>query len=226
MSSPGVESFGYLASVLSVIQFVPQVRRTLRTRITAGISAPFWGVAGAQASMWIVYGVGRGLVPSVLTNIVLTVCTVLMLGVLVREGAPQARGSAVFAAITWLVVSGVTLAAGYQPAGVGATFVSFVIMWPQTWTAMRSRSIEGLAPVAWMIGVAATASWFCYGIGRGDIRIWLTAGESCLLSIVVLARVLHVRRMHARGEHGPAAAGLAGAVRSNEDTGPVAVVCS
>ena len=194
VSSPAVESFGYLATVLSIVQFVPQVRRTLRTKVIAGISAPFWGVAGAQASMWIVYGVGAGLVPSVLTNIVLTICTVLMLRVLVGQGAPQARVSAMFAAATWALVGIVTLFAGTEPAGIGATFVSFVIMWPQTWTAMRSRSIEGLAPAAWMIGVAATASWFCYGIGRSDIRIWLTAGESCLLSLVVLLRVLHVRR--------------------------------
>ena len=194
MSSPAVESFGYLATALSIVQFVPQVRRTLRTRSVAGISAPFWGAACAQAAMWSVYGAGAGLWPSVATNIVLLGCGVLMLRVLVAQRSPLARASVVAAAVAWVAVAIVTALAGTAPAGVGATVVSFFILWPQTWTALRSRDVDGLAPVAWLIGIGATLGWLGYGIGRADARIWVTAGESCLLSGVVFARLLHLRR--------------------------------
>ncbi|MDQ2943848.1 MAG: SemiSWEET transporter [Candidatus Dormibacteraeota bacterium] len=60
---------GYLAGLLTVSAFLPQVIRTWRTRNTRDLSLGMFALLFTASSVWIVYGIITADWPVILTNV-------------------------------------------------------------------------------------------------------------------------------------------------------------
>jgi MtN3 and saliva related transmembrane protein len=75
---------GYVAGVLTVVSFLPQVVRAWRTKQTRDLS--LWGFALliTAGTMWVVYGAASGDWPVVATNIGMVLLNVALLAAKLR----------------------------------------------------------------------------------------------------------------------------------------------
>lgn len=83
---------GALAALCSMISFVPQAWRIVRSRDTSSISPAMYGLTVSGFFLWTVYGVGLGEWPLILTN---SVCFLLALFILAMTLLPQEKKDAV-----------------------------------------------------------------------------------------------------------------------------------
>jgi uncharacterized protein with PQ loop repeat len=64
---------GYLAAVVDVGQFTPQLWRTIRKRenheAMSGLSVVAYAIATAQATLWVIYGFATDRLPIALPNL-------------------------------------------------------------------------------------------------------------------------------------------------------------
>ena len=64
-----IHYLGYLACVLTVVSFLPQVIRTWKSRRTGDLSLGMFVLLVTASSLWIVYGVIINDLPVILTNV-------------------------------------------------------------------------------------------------------------------------------------------------------------
>ena len=83
---------GYIAAMFSVMAFMPQAWKVIKTRDTKDLSTPMWILEILAFAMWIVYGVTRSALPIVIPN---AICFVLALFILVMKLLPEHRKHAV-----------------------------------------------------------------------------------------------------------------------------------
>ena len=63
-----VELIGYIAGFLTTISFVPQVRRTLRTKSAKDISLSMFVAFTMGVILWLIYGILLNSFPIILAN--------------------------------------------------------------------------------------------------------------------------------------------------------------
>ena len=63
-----IEYLGYVAGSLTVISFVPQVYRSLRTKRTGDLSMSMFALLIGASSLWMIYGALNRDWPVVITN--------------------------------------------------------------------------------------------------------------------------------------------------------------
>lgn len=78
------EVIGYLAAVLGIIGFLPQVIKTVRTRKTRDISLHSMALLSIGSTLWVIYGFATLTKPIILTNTVITVCAYTLLAMKLR----------------------------------------------------------------------------------------------------------------------------------------------
>ena len=74
---------GTLAALLSVISFVPQAWRIIRTRETKGISPRTYALTASAFGLWLVYGVMKSEWPLIVPNALCLVLALFILAMLV-----------------------------------------------------------------------------------------------------------------------------------------------
>ncbi|WID98628.1 SemiSWEET transporter [Bosea vestrisii] len=77
---------GGAAAVCSMVSFVPQAWRILKTRDTSSISPVMYSLTTIGFGLWTAYGIGLGEWPLIVTN---SVCFVLAAFILVMTLLPQ-----------------------------------------------------------------------------------------------------------------------------------------
>ena len=77
---------GYLAGLLTVVAFIPQVVRVWRTKQTEGLSIGTFALVITSSVAWITYGIIRKDWPVILTNSGLVVLNVAIVVAKVRFG--------------------------------------------------------------------------------------------------------------------------------------------
>ncbi len=76
---------GYLASICMVCGYLPQAIRTIRTRDTSGIALPTFLALGAGSVLFVVQGIMLNNMPLVITNVITTVCSVIIFAIKIRN---------------------------------------------------------------------------------------------------------------------------------------------
>jgi uncharacterized protein with PQ loop repeat len=194
-----LEAAGYLATVLTVFQLLPQVRRTLRTGDVAGVSPLYWAIQLVAATSWITIGVREVLVPTVAVNVFAVGCTVTMLWALWTH---RASGSDTAARVVAIGLPTVALLGLFAPTAVLAVFAGVVTMamfWPQVLAALRGDDLSGLSLSSWVLSTVVATLWIVFGADKG-LMLWLTPLHGAVLSAVVVARILVTRRDPAPAE--------------------------
>lgn len=69
--SPGaIDLVGYAAAALTTLSWVPQLRRTWRTRSASDLSTGMLAAFTTGVALWLVYGLAVGAAPVIVANVV------------------------------------------------------------------------------------------------------------------------------------------------------------
>ncbi len=72
---------GTLASICMILGYLPQAISTIRTRRTDGIALPTFCMLGLGSIFFVVQGIMLSNWPLAVTNIITTVCSVIIFGI-------------------------------------------------------------------------------------------------------------------------------------------------
>lgn len=82
---------GYLASICMICGYLPQAITTIRTRDTDGIALPTFLALGAGSVLFVAQGIMLDNMPLVITNVITTVCSVIIFGIKIRNDLRKKR---------------------------------------------------------------------------------------------------------------------------------------
>jgi MtN3 and saliva related transmembrane protein len=80
-----VNIIGYIAGMLTLLGYLPQTIKTIRTRHTRDLSMPTFLIIGSSAILWTIYGLGNGKPAIWVINGVVTFCSAIILTIKLRE---------------------------------------------------------------------------------------------------------------------------------------------
>ena len=72
---------GYTASICMILGYLPQAIVTMRTRDTDGIAMPTFCMLGLGSIFFVIQGLALSNWPLVVTNVITTVCSVIIFGI-------------------------------------------------------------------------------------------------------------------------------------------------
>ena len=88
---PLQDIIGYLASVCMILGDMPQAIVTMRTRDTDGIALPTFIMLGLGSVFFVVNGILSSNIPLVITNVITTVCSVIIFGIKIHNDRKKRR---------------------------------------------------------------------------------------------------------------------------------------
>lgn len=83
--------FGYLASICMIFGYLPQAIVTMRTRETDGIALPTFIMLGLGSVFFVVNGIMWGNIPLVITNLISTICSIIVFGIKIHNDRKKKR---------------------------------------------------------------------------------------------------------------------------------------
>lgn len=91
MTMGWITAAGAIAALCSMVSFVPQAWRIVKSRDTSSISPVMYSFTVAGFALWTLYGIGLGQWPLIVTN---SVCLLLASFILLMTLLPQAKKDA------------------------------------------------------------------------------------------------------------------------------------
>ena len=82
---------GYTASLCMILGYLPQAIVTIRTRDTEGIAMPTFCMLGLGSILFVIQGVMLDNWPLVITNVITTICSVIIFGIKVFNDRKKKR---------------------------------------------------------------------------------------------------------------------------------------
>lgn len=82
---PIPDIIGYLASICMIFGYLPQALTTMRTRDTDGIAMPTFIMLGLGSVFFVVNGILLDNIPLVITNVITTICSVIIFGIKIHN---------------------------------------------------------------------------------------------------------------------------------------------
>ncbi|MDM9644874.1 SemiSWEET transporter [Rhizobium sp. S163] len=79
-----VSLIGYCASICSVVSFLPQALKVIRTKDTEAISTRMYVLTVTGFALWTAFGIMRGELPIILANIICFFLSAFILGAKLR----------------------------------------------------------------------------------------------------------------------------------------------
>lgn len=92
MSDLLINIIGYTASICMILGYLPQAIVTIRTRDTEGIAMPTFCMLGLGSIFFVIQGIALGNWPLVITNVITTICSVIIFGIKVYNDRNKRRG--------------------------------------------------------------------------------------------------------------------------------------
>lgn len=74
-----IDLVGYFAGALTLIGYLPQTIKTIRSRKTRDLSLPTFIIIGGSAVLWTIYGLANAKPAIWATNSVVSVCSVIII---------------------------------------------------------------------------------------------------------------------------------------------------
>jgi MtN3 and saliva related transmembrane protein len=76
-----MEIIGFLAGIVSLVGFIPQTIKAIKTRRTKDISLSSFIMIGASALLWIIYGLYNNRPAIWATNTIVAICCFIVAGI-------------------------------------------------------------------------------------------------------------------------------------------------
>jgi uncharacterized protein with PQ loop repeat len=160
-----VEVVGAAALVTTAVAVLPQARRIIRVRSTAGVS-PVWAILGVvSTAAWVVYTAFRGLWWATVADALSCAAYTMTVVMLARHGE---RPRLVAGALWLSVIVFANVLGGLDGLGVVLAIAFLVQVSPSLWTAYRSIDLHGASLSTWMLTCAEGALWATYGAANND----------------------------------------------------------
>lgn len=172
-----------MAVVLALTQPIPQVVRIVRTRSTAGVSAPTAWLGLLINMAWIFYGVARDLLPVALLSVAYVVGYAAIVTLVVRRGD---RGGIATAAGAVAALIAITILAGWAALGTVLALTVGVQFIPQILAAWRSDDLTALAPATYLVCLLDGLVWGSFGLASADGPLMLYGVVMVTVAILVL----------------------------------------
>lgn len=83
---------GYTASICMVLGYLPQAIATIRTRQTDGIALPTFCMLGLGSIFFVIQGLMLENWPLVITNVITTICSVIIFGIKIHNDSKKKKG--------------------------------------------------------------------------------------------------------------------------------------
>jgi MtN3 and saliva related transmembrane protein len=80
-----MDTVGYLAGILTLIGYLPQTIKTIRTRETKDLSLLTFLIIGTSAVLWTVYGFSNEKPAIWITNGVVSICSIVITVIKLHE---------------------------------------------------------------------------------------------------------------------------------------------
>jgi MtN3 and saliva related transmembrane protein len=74
-----------LAGTLTLVGYLPQTLKTIRTRKTKDLSLATFFIIGTSALLWTIYGYSKHLPSIWVTNLVVTICSCIILAIKITK---------------------------------------------------------------------------------------------------------------------------------------------
>ncbi len=81
-----IELIGYIATLLSVVSFIPQVVKSWKTKSTQDVSLPMYFIFTASQLLWLLYGLLIQSWPLAVANAIIFVLSLSILLLKLRHG--------------------------------------------------------------------------------------------------------------------------------------------
>jgi uncharacterized protein with PQ loop repeat len=178
---------GWLATIAFLVRLLPQPLRLIRTGVPNGVSPVAVMNIALTELAWLLYGIVEGLVPVWVVSLPafpLGLWTVVLL----RDRITRRD----------LVVPSLWLAAiviGFATGTLAVVLAGSVVVnyWPQVYTALRGRHLEGLAPATWYLAIVDATLWGAYAVAVGDPALIAYCLIMWAFSTVILWRIWRTR---------------------------------
>jgi len=80
-----MEIIGILAGALTLVGYLPQTIKTIRTRHTKDLSLTTFIIIGSSAVLWTIYGLSKSVPAIWATNVVVAICSLIIVGIKLTE---------------------------------------------------------------------------------------------------------------------------------------------
>ena len=80
-----INIIGYIAGLLTLLGYLPQTIKTIRTHHTRDLSMPTFLIIGSSGILWTIYGLGNNKPAIWVTNGVVTICSLVILTIKLKE---------------------------------------------------------------------------------------------------------------------------------------------
>ena len=186
-----------IANVLGAVMILPQVLRIRRRRSADGLSATWVGIGVGLNTWWVLYGVAEqlwGLLPvSTIAGGFYLVLVGQLAGLEGRRAIwAAARGTAIALTVPFVAL----LAGGWTATGLTIGIAYAVQFAPATIAALRSTTIDGVAPLTWTMALVEALIWLTYGLATADVALQVGGSGGALMAAILMGRV-------AVGNHDP-----------------------
>lgn len=74
-----MEIVGYIAGILTLVGYLPQTIKTIRTRHTKDLALATFITIGSSALLWTIYGLANNIPAIWVTNAVVTACSLIII---------------------------------------------------------------------------------------------------------------------------------------------------
>jgi uncharacterized protein with PQ loop repeat len=191
-----IDLLGYApiaATGFAVPQFLPQIRKLLTTRDTAGVSPSWAALTSVNNTAWLAYFTmsryWTALVPSSSATLLAGALAVLLL----RRRPLETRPAALI--IAWaitLAAAGAT--AGRAGLGTLLTAAFLLQVTPSLWTAYRTPRPTGISSGTWLLILGEQTCWLTFGLHTADPRLITLGTSGIIVSALMLARIHRTMR--------------------------------
>ena len=176
------------ATAFAVPQFLPQIRKLLVTRDTAGLSWSWAALTSLNNAAWIAYFAlehyWTALIPSSSATMLAGTLAVL----LSIRGQARLRPSILIA--TWaMMLVAAYLILGRTGLGALLTAAFVVQVAPSIWTAYRTEHPTGISSGTWLLILGELSCWLTFGLYKSDPRLIALGLTGVTASALMLARI-------------------------------------
>lgn len=186
---------GLLAAFLTVAFGWPQILRVARTGDVDGIALPAVFAGVGCGVFWGGFGLLTADAAQISCNVVALAGSAVLL-VLIHRRRPITLTTAAVAAVVLVGGAATGWVLGGAPAlATVAAGIGVLSQLPQLRNALAGR-VAGVSVPAFVVLVAAQASWCVYGLGQGTVQVWAAAAAQALIAVAVAALTgWHQRRV-------------------------------
>lgn len=187
MTAPVLDLAPLAAALFAVPQFLPQLRRALRTGDVEGVSWSWAALTSVGNAAWTVYFASSGYWLALVPSVSAATMAGLLAGAIGRSRRPGRRDLAI--AASWLALTAACYAlSGRRGLGtvLSAAFVVQVV--PAVWTAYRSPVPSGIAIGTWILVLGELSCWGVYGLHRADHRLTVMGATGIAAALSMIAR--------------------------------------